>query len=83
MAKTKFYDGAFVFLAVALLFGYGVSLLERGQDEEGKVDVGIVKEVVYNDVERAKEKASQYYAESKTLYPDGYNQKWYNENVND
>ena len=82
MLKGKLFDGGLLFLAIVTLFGYGVSLLERAADETGSVDKAVVKEIIDSDIDYVTDKASEYYAESKVLYPDGYNQEWYASNVN-
>lgn len=70
-------------LFIFALFGYGVSILERSSDDAGNVTKASVKEVVDHDIDYVTDHASEYYAESKVLYPDGYNQEWYVANVND
>lgn len=78
----KLYDGGITFLIIAVLFGYGVSVLERSADDTGYVATAEVKEVVKTDIDYVTDHASEYYAESKVLYPNGYDQAWYDKNVN-
>ena len=79
----RLFDGGAIFLVVLVLFGYGVSVLERSSDDAGVVTKPAVKEVVDHDIDFVTDKASEYYAESKVLYPDGYNQAWYTSAVNE
>ena len=79
----KLFDGGFLFLIGLTFFGYGVSVLERASDSTGTFDVPALKEVIDEDIDYVTEKASESFAESKILYPDGYNQEWYIASVND
>ena len=78
----KLYDGGLLALLVFGLFGWGVSVLERSSNDAGEFTKESAKEVVDHDIDYVTDHLKDFYAESKILYPDGYNQAWYNANVN-
>lgn len=55
----KLYDGGFLFLIFVALFGYGVSVVERSADEEGKLTKPAVKEVIDHDIDKVTDTASK------------------------
>lgn len=63
----KLYDGGFLFLLTVLVFGYGVSILERSSDENNKFDKEIAKEVIDSDIDKVTDTASEAWANRKPL----------------